>query len=264
MCIIVSKSIDGSKILAKNRDRAYKPSLEIVHTLIDGVEVAYLRDTITDWSEGMNEYGVGLVNTALMVGYDENEKKIVKKGGKPSKDGKKIRKALSQKTIRETINSAITFDGGIKGHTFIATPTKTVCIETTSKHNPKYELHNDELIVRTNHGHLHAGAGYSEGPDYLSSKIRKLSAEKAVGKVESIDKVLPAMRKQYYKKDSNLNMRRDTEKMFTSSQLLLDLTNKVLKLTYRPNNIEEFVGVKNELPKGYTPKIKIIVTKTIE
>mgnify|MGYP000329882647 CR=1 FL=1 len=129
MCIIVSKSIDGSKILAKNRDRAYKPSLEIVHTLIDGVEVAYLRDTITDWSEGMNEYGVGLVNTALMVGYDENEKKIVKKGGKPSKDGKKIRKALSQKTIRETINSAITFDGGIKGHTFIATPTKTVCIE---------------------------------------------------------------------------------------------------------------------------------------
>ena len=81
MCIIVSKSIDGSKILAKNRDRAYKPSLEFVHTIIDGVEVVYLRDTVTDWSEGMNEYGVGLVNTALMVGYDENEKKIVKKGG---------------------------------------------------------------------------------------------------------------------------------------------------------------------------------------
>jgi hypothetical protein len=262
MCIIVSKSIDGSKILAKNRDRAYKPSLEIVHTLINGVEVAYLRDTITDWSEGMNEYGIGLVNTALMVGYDENEKKIVKKGGKPSKDGKKIRTALSQKTIRETINSAITFDGGIKGHTFIATPTKTVCIETTSKHNPKYELHYGEGVVRTNHGHLHTGAGYSEGPDYLSSKIRKLSAEKAISKVESIDGVLPAMRKQYYKRDSNLNMQRDTEKMFTSSQLLLDLSNMVFKLTYRETNVEEFVGVRRSFPEGYEPKIKIVVTKT--
>ena len=261
MCIIVSKSIDGSKILAKNRDRAYKPSLEIVHTLINGVEVAYLRDTITDWSEGMNEYGIGLVNTALMVGYDENEKKIVKKGGKPSKDGKKIRTALSQKTIRETINSAITFDGGIKGHTFIATPTKTVCIETTSKHNPKYELHYGEGVVRTNHGHLHTGAGYSEGPDYLSSKIRKLSAEKAISKVESIDGVLPAMRKQYYKRDSNLNMQRDTEKMFTSSQLLLDLSNMVFKLTYRETNVEEFVGVRRSFPEGYEPKIKIVVTK---
>ena len=261
MCIIVSKSIDGSKILAKNRDRAYKPSLEVVHTIIDGVEVVYLRDTVTDWSEGMNEYGVGLVNTALMVGYDENEKKIVKKGGKPSKDGRKIRKALSQKTIRETINSAVTFDGGIKGHTFIATPTKTVCIETTSKHNPKYEIHNGEDIARTNHGHLHYGAGYTKGPDYLSSKIRKISAEKILKKVKKVDDVLPLMRQKFYKHESNLNMARDTEKMFTSSQLLLDLTNKVFKLTYRENNVEEFVGVKRIFPEGYEPKIKVVVTK---
>ena len=261
MCIIVSKSIDGSKILAKNRDRAYKPSLEIVHTLINGVEVAYLRDTITDWSEGMNEYGIGLVNTALMVGYDENEKKIVKKGGKPSKDGKKIRTALSQKTIKETINSAITFDGGIKGHTFIATPTKTVCIETTSKHNPKYELHDGEGIVRTNHGHLHYGAGYTKGKDYLSSKIRKISAEKVLKRANKVDDILPLMRKKFYTHESNLNMTRDTDKMFTSSQLLLDLSNMVFKLTYRENNVEEFVGVRRSFPEGYEPKIKIVVTK---
>jgi len=261
MCIIVSKSIDGSKILAKNRDRAYKPSLEIIHTIIDGVEVAYLRDTITDWSEGMNEYGIGLVNTALMVGYDENEKKIVKKGGKPSKDGNKIRKALSQKTIRETIKSAISFDGGIKGHTFIATPTKTICIETTSKHNPKYEMHGSEDVIRTNHGHLHYGAGYTKGPDYLSSKLRKISAEKMMKRAKKVDDILPLMGKKLYKHDSNLNMMRDTNKMFTSSQLLLDLTNKVLKLTYRQNQIEMFEGIKRELPNGYTPKIKIVVTK---
>jgi len=43
-CIIVSKEVGDKFILAKNRDRAYNPSLEIVHTIIDGVEVAYLHD----------------------------------------------------------------------------------------------------------------------------------------------------------------------------------------------------------------------------
>ena len=260
MCIIVSKSVNGSRILAKNRDRAYKPSLEIIHTIIDGVEVVYLRDTITDWSEGMNEYGVGLVNTALMVGYDENEKKIVKKGGKPSKDGKKIRRALSQKNIRDVVESAITYEGGIKGHTFISTPNKMISIETTSKHNPKFELHTNDA-VRTNHGHLHYNAGYTKGRDYLSSKLRKISAEKLIKSAKSVDDILPLMRKKLYKYDSNLNMLRDTNKMFTSSQVLMDLTNKVFKLAYRENNVEEFVGVKRILPKGYNPKIKIVVTK---
>ncbi len=61
MCIIVSKKFDDTRIIAKNRDRAYKASLEIVHTLINDVEIAYIRDTITDWSEGMNQYGIGIL-----------------------------------------------------------------------------------------------------------------------------------------------------------------------------------------------------------
>jgi len=47
-CIIVSKEVGDKFILAKNRDRTYNPELEIVHTIIDGVEVAYLHDLITD------------------------------------------------------------------------------------------------------------------------------------------------------------------------------------------------------------------------
>ena len=261
MCIIVNKRVGDRIILAKNRDRAYKPSLEIIHTIIDGVEVAYLRDTITDWSEGLNEYGIGIVNTALMVGYDENEKKIVKKGGKPSKDGRKIRKALSQKTLSDALKIAVKFMGGVKGHTFISNNEKMVSIETTSKHRPRYEVHKTiEPTVRTNHGHLHYGAGYTEGPDYLSSKIRKISAEKSMGKVNNIKDVLPSMRKRFYKPDSNLNMRRDTDKMFTSSQLLLNLTDKELHLNFFKDKVESFEGVKRILPKGYTPKIKIKVT----
>ncbi len=32
-CIIVSKEVNDKFILAKNRDRAYNPSLEIIHRL---------------------------------------------------------------------------------------------------------------------------------------------------------------------------------------------------------------------------------------
>lgn len=261
MCIIVNKKLGNTIVLAKNRDRAYKPSLEVVHTIINGVEVAYLRDTITDWSEGLNEFGIGIVNTALMVGYDENEKKIVKKGGKPSKDGNKIRKALSQKTISDAIRSTVTFAGGVKGHTFVSNSEKMVSIETTSKHRPRYEVHHTiEPTVRTNHGHLHYGAGYTEGPDYLSSKIRKISAEKTIKRTNKVEDVLPNLRKKFYKYKSNLNMKRDTDKMFTSSQLLLNLTDKELHLNYFKDRVEGFEGVKTLLPKGYTPKIKIKVT----
>ena len=136
-----------------------------------------------------------------------------------------------------------------------------ISIETTSKHNPKFELHTDSDVVRTNHGHLHYGAGYTKGPDYLSSKLRKISAEKMMTRAETIDDILPLMRKKLYKHSSNLNMMRDTDKMFTSSQLLLDLTNNVLKLVYREDKIEMFEGIKRNLPDGYTPKIKIVVTK---
>ena len=64
-CIIVSKEVGDKFILAKNRDRAYKPKLEVVHTIIDGIEVAYLHDMITDWSEGMNANGIGVVNSEI-------------------------------------------------------------------------------------------------------------------------------------------------------------------------------------------------------
>ena len=38
-CIIVAKRVGDTLIMAKNRDRAYKPQLEVVHEIIDGVEV---------------------------------------------------------------------------------------------------------------------------------------------------------------------------------------------------------------------------------
>ena len=265
-CIIVSKEVDNKFILAKNRDRAYKPVLEIIHTMVDGVEVAYLHDVTTDWSEGMNEYGIGVVNAALLVGHDEAEHKIVKKGGgKPGPDGDKMRNIIKQKTLKDALKACLTYKGkstlALKGHTFISSPKNMISIESTSKHKPDIKLHNTESpVVRTNHGHLFTDAGYTNGIKYLSSKMRKISAEKVVDNVKNWEEIGPAMRKQFFPKESQLNMRRNTPEMFTSSQTIMNLTDRILEIEYFKDKVERFEGIKTNLPKGYTPKIQIKVT----
>ncbi len=265
-CIIVSKEIDDKFILAKNRDRAYNPKLEVVHTIIDGVEVAYLHDMITDWSEGMNEHGIGVVNSALLVGHDEAEHKIIKKGGKPGPDGDKMRNIIKQPTLRDALKAALTYKGksgmSLKGHTFVSSPKQLISIETTSKHKPEIKLQNTESpVVRTNHGYMFTDAGYTHGQKYLSSKMRKVSAEKSVDKVEDWKEIAAAMRKEFFPKNSSLNMRRDTQEMWTSSQTVLNLTDRIIQINYFESKVEEFAGIRTELPEGYTPKIKIEVVK---
>lgn len=261
-CIIVSKEVGDKFILAKNRDRAYNPELEIIHTIIDGVEVAYLHDIITDWSEGLNEHGIGVVNSALLVGHDEAEHKIVKKGGKPGPDGDKMRNIIKQPTLMKAVRAALTYKGktglSLKGHTFVSSPKHMVSIETTSKHKPDVKLQNSESpVVRTNHGHMFTDAGYTHGEKYLSSKMRKISAEKSVDKVEDWKEIAAAMRKEFFPKRPQLNMKRDTNDMSTSSQTVMNLTDKVLEITYFKNKVKEFKGITVKLPKDYQPKIKI-------
>jgi hypothetical protein len=263
-CIIVSTEMDDKFILAKNRDRAYKPQLEIIHEIIDGVEVVYLHDVITDWSEGLNEFGIGAVNAALAVGRDELEKKVVKKKGKPGKDGAKMRFIISRKTLKDAVKACLEFKGvsdkALNGHTFISNPTKMVSVEVTSKHKPLVTIQNiEQPHVRTNHGHSYQNAGYTNGESYKSSVLRKISAEKQLKKVDSWYGIPKSMRIDFYEKHSPFATARDTEKMFTSSQLVMNLTDKVFFLTYFASKVDKFNGIVNKLPEGYEPKIKIIV-----
>ena len=265
-CIIVSTEVDDKFILAKNRDRPYKPKLEIVHTIIDDVEVVFLHDMITDWSEGMNEFGIGIVNSALMVGHDESEKKIIKKSGKLSQDGKKIRNAISKTTLKDAIRASLRYDdkknSSIKGHTFVSSPKYMVSIEATSLHEPIVKLQNIEHpIVRTNHGILLSHAGYTSGESYLSSRIRKMSAEKTVSHITDWTQIGDALQRRFYKKHSQLNMKRDTPKLFTSSQTILNLTDRIFMLNYFDDKVELFNGIVKKLPADYQPKIQIIINK---
>jgi hypothetical protein len=138
-----------------------------------------------------------------------------------------------------------------------------VSIETTSKHKPDVKLQNSESpVVRTNHGHMFTDAGYTNGEKYLSSKMRKLSAEKSVDKVEDWKEVAHAMRKEFFPKRPQLNMKRDTKEMSTSSQTVMNLTDKVLQITYFKNKVKEFKGINTQLPNGYQPKIRIEIIES--
>jgi hypothetical protein len=137
-----------------------------------------------------------------------------------------------------------------------------ISVEATSKHKPDVKLHNSENpIVRTNHGHMFTDAGYTHGEKYLSSKMRKISAEKSVDKIDDWKEIAIAMRKEFFPKESQLNMRRQTDSMFTSSQTVMNLTDKILEITYFDSQVSEFKGIKTDLPNGYVPKIKIQIVK---
>ena len=79
MCVIASLYLEEQSILVKNRDRKYKASIKIVHEIKNGVEILYLHDIGTDWSEGLNEFGIGITNATLMVVQDETEGVVIKK-----------------------------------------------------------------------------------------------------------------------------------------------------------------------------------------
>ena len=257
-CIIVSKKFGNDMVLAKNRDRAYKPLIEVVHTLMNGIEVVYLHDITTDWSEGMNELGIGILNTSLLVGYDEKEKQIVSKTGKKSKDGIKIRTALGQKSIGNALKYVVKFNGGVKGHTFVADATHLITVEMTSKHNPVIKQQDPtKSYVRTNHGLAHPDAGYTEGPDYKSSVVRRANAKAAITGLKDWRDELKALRTNKYSHDNPNNMSRDTDKMMTTTQMQLNLTKKIFTLNYFGDRIEGFRGIRSELPSDYMPKIQI-------
>ena len=78
-CVVAGVRLGDGIVLAKNRDRGYDAKMEIVHEVVDNVEMVYWHDIDTDWSEGMNEFGIGIVNSSLMVGDDEKETDKVEK-----------------------------------------------------------------------------------------------------------------------------------------------------------------------------------------
>lgn len=278
--MVATVHIGGETFLAKNRDRAYAPESRIIHELIDGVEVLYIHDELTDWSEGINEFGVGIVNASLMVHYDEMEGDMMRRrklaadndkdkdkdktAAKPSYDGLKIRTALSKPKLADTLRSIVHFAGddkkdvGVKGMTMVASLKHAFVVEMTSEHLPVIKkIDKPKVTVRTNHGVAYPDTGYTEGEKRKSSLSRMRIAEKELAKIKDSEEILPVLTHQWTE-DPFLNpyRRENPYDMLTRSQVLLNLDKR--QMWFRYDDDSKFAGYINRLPKGYKAKIELM------
>jgi len=257
-CIILAKKFGDDIVLGKNRDRNYTPEIKIVREMLGELEVCLFIDQETDWTEGMNSLGIGVVNTALMVKDDEKEHEKAKSGKKKSKDGIKVREALSKSNIDDVVKVLISRNGGIMGHTIVSDGNKLVIIENTSEIKPtvkEYDINKDP-IVRTNHGVFNKDIGYTEGEDAESSRTRYKNALDILKKEKDYRKVLPQFYNHKQDKGSKFDLVRTQNKLYTSSQMLMNLKKKEITLYLIPGAIK-FLGMDNKLPKGYKSKIDL-------
>lgn len=264
-CIIAVGVWGGKKCLLKNRDRNYVPKVKIIHELREGVEVLYMTDVSTGWCEGLNEHGIGIVNSALQVARDEAEKSVVKSKGKKSKDGPRVLKTLECTNVKRAVEVGQTYEGGLKGHTIIATETETYTLEGTSKHEfHSRKLPEGKITVRTNHGIHYDDSGYTEGSNYESSVVRRDKAKRTLRGLDSPDEVATAlMSARMDDRAHPNNMVRYTDNMSTTSQMIINLTDKELVFYVIPDRVE-FEGYENKLPKGRKPKLKVRVIEYVD
>jgi hypothetical protein len=267
-CTIATIHIDGETILAKNRDRKYIPNVEIIHELIDNTELIYIHDKISDWSEGMNEYGTGIIKSSLSIESDERNSKEDKT---KSYDGLKMREALSKKSLKNTIESMVTYTGkdkksmGIKGMIMISNPKHSFIIENTSEHSPVFKkINNTKVSVRTNHGISFPDTGYTKGESRESSLSRMQIAKNELEKINNSDEILNTLSNQYTDNNFLNPYRRDNESgMKTTGQILMNLNKLEFSFRWDRNN-SVFEGYKNNLPENYTPKIEVKIIEEIQ
>jgi hypothetical protein len=261
-CIVTAGGLNNDVILAKNRDRMFQPTIQVVRKLSkSGIEMALMYDKRTKYVEGMNEYGIGIINSTLLntedstIGHSYN-----------NRQGNVIHRALCCKNLKDAINVVISHKGGSEGHTMIGSGKRLFHIEKSYHLGTKVtELDaSSGFDVRTNHGFNFPKAGFvpKDGSNYLGSHIRKAYAEIELLRAKDDTDVLRLLRQQPFEPDSNYNMRRTLKTqrgMFTSNQLLMNLTQLEFRLNWFSDWCD-FDGIMEEAwPEDREKKIKIYV-----
>lgn len=276
MCVILYTVIDGKTILAKNRDRAYKPVVKIVHEIVDGIEVAYLRDEVTGWVEGMNAEGVGVVNSTLsrFDGKVPVKRRITKKGHiiyrlltHPKQNIDDFKKLL-RTTERET---------GLEGHTLIYHDGDLFHIENAVVHGKFVSEEIHEPTVYSNYGINIKDAGNTKCAKGLSAFLRAdiIRSELKRNHITNEEELVDIMNRNYRnintrfhpyrdkhvsrKENSNLDPTHLT--VSTTGQLVLNMSDKEM-VYYADVNNSNKVEYVNRLPRNYVPQIRVTIRET--
>ena len=278
MCVILYTEIDGKKILAKNRDRPYKPHIEVIHEIVNGIELAYIRDLKTGWIEGMNDQNIGIINSTL----DRTDGNIVTKRKKFNTSNKKnvIYTALTTKNdnkknfydiIKKADKNYI-----LEGNTLLLYKDDVFHIENTKDNNFVAKKINDTAVF-SNHGTILKDRGYTKCKKGLSSFLRRhiIKTELKNNKITTIDDLVNIMNRNYKNIDPRFHPYRDKATTIkrlktldknqgfinTTGNLVLNMTDKEL-IYYVDKNNSKRVEYINNLPNDYTPKIRIIIKET--
>lgn len=245
-CVIALGELGGKRFMFKNRDRNYIPEIKIFHTRRNGVEVVYFRDELTGWCEGINEYGIAVANAALMVLWDEKEGVKGKKkdnstlGIIGSKDADRILKTLECKTFDDALDRVVSYNNGVRGHTFVSDGDRAVSIEHTAKHRAYIQdLSWDDFHARSNHGLHYPKAGYTVGENKESSHQRMQTTLKTFSSCKTPEEFVSEIYRQRFKDpESPFNVVRKTDNMFTSSQVIYDFDKRKIILYLIPEDCD--------------------------
>lgn len=187
MCVVACKYFDGlGWIIAKNRDRNYKPTILIRKSFRKDTERLYIWDERTKYTEGINEHGVAIVSASVTVKEDEAEgrdaisqntidkKTKIKNRTYYAPDGLRIRTALFERTASDAARKLIELE--IPGNTIVADTERCFLLEGAFVEDDEYvyrlvEVMKDRVAVRTNHGIYLPWTGYSKDiPDQVAKR----------------------------------------------------------------------------------------------
>lgn len=189
MCVIVAKYFPGIGWAgAKNRDRNYVPTLDFIIDESNNAERVMMHDQVTGYKEGLNGYGVSILNTSLDVGDDETEVESGTTDSSP--DGKHISEALLQKNPLDAVKVLIKRKLG--GCTIVFNKDECYLIEASDqdgKSTFKYKIkkiNRKNTVARTNHGLWLEWAGYQRKKDDESETLSRISSEARLAQAQKV------------------------------------------------------------------------------
>ncbi len=253
MCVIGAKYLESIGWVGfKNRDRNYPAKVMIVKEF-GQLERLTIRDTLTNYSEGINEKGVCILSSALDVSVDENEFYLAR--AKELMDesffsivGENIKNALSLNLPKEALKFLI--DRQTTGHTLIFTEDICYILEGDFRLNDDGTRSNDyeysvkeiakeeKYVLRTNHGIYLPYAGYQYNLQHWqrreSSEKRWQEVERNLESANSQSEILGAISVTPNENVQFNPLRLDisVSNMRTTGQIMM--ISKLRELAYRP------------------------------
>lgn len=191
MCIVVAKYFPGIGWAgAKNRDRKYIPTLDFDESTKNSIGRMMMHDQVTGYKEGINSYGVSILNTSLDVLEDEPD--VESGNAKSSPDGAIIATALLKHNALDAVRYVISKK--LVGCTIVFDKENMFLIEASDQDGTRpykfvaKKIPKTETVARTNHGIWLPWASFQRKKDDKQQTLDRISSEARLLQAEFVVK----------------------------------------------------------------------------